>query len=84
MPHSGEEEGGGYVMQGCTKKVPVSEDEVVLFLSVNRFRLHGHGSLLERLREGWVSVRCPGYVLGAGTVFDSQDSFRDHLSSVGA
>ena len=52
------------------------------FLSVNGFRSHSHGSLLECLRQSRVSVRCPGNVLRAGTVFDSQDSFRDHFSSV--
>ena len=59
-------------------------NEIVLFLSVNGFRLHSHGSLLERLRECRVSVRRSSDVLGAGTVLNGQDGFRDHLSGIGS
>jgi len=51
---------------------------------VDRFRVGGHGSLLEGLREGRVGVARPGNVLAGSTVLDGQGGLGDHLAGVGA
>lgn len=69
-------------MQGMRAR-DLEVGNLILFLSMNWFRLHGHRGLLECLREGWMCVRRPGNILGAGTILHGQHRFSDHLSSVG-
>lgn len=45
--------------------------------------MSGHGSLLEGLGEGRVSVAGSGNVLGRGTVLQSQSTLSNHLTGVG-
>lgn len=47
-------------------------------------RVGGHGSLLESLGEGRVSVARPGNVLAGGTVLDGEGGLGDHLTGTGA
>lgn len=53
-------------------------------LVVDGLAVGGHGSLLEGLGEGWVSMRGAGNILGAGTVLESEDTLCNHLTGVGA
>lgn len=46
--------------------------------------MSGHGSLLEGLGKGGVSVRCPGNILGRSTVLESENTLSNHLTGVGA
>lgn len=51
---------------------------------MNGLAAGSHGSLLEGLREGRVSVAGAGNILRAGTVLHGQDTLGNHLTGVGA
>ena len=52
-------------------------------LEVDGLGVGGHGSLLEGLGQGRVSVACAGNILARSTVFDGQSGLSNHLTSVG-
>lgn len=53
-------------------------------LEVDGLGVGSHGSLLESLREGRVSVARPGNVLAGSTVLDGEGGLGDHLTGTGA
>src|SRR3954447_2524720 len=53
-------------------------------LEVDGLGVGGHGSLLEGLGEGRVSVTCAGNVLAGGTVLNGKGSLSDHLTGTGS
>lgn len=53
-------------------------------LEVDGLGVSGHGSLLEGLGKCGVSVAGSGNVLTGSTIFESQSTLSDHLTSVGA
>ena len=50
---------------------------------MNGFVVCSHASLLECLREGRVSVACPGDIFSSSAVLYSEDSLSDHFASIG-
>ena len=53
-------------------------------LHVDGLGVGGHGSLLERLREGRVGVARPGNILARSAILKRKSTLSDHLTSVGA